>query len=432
MLHPQFQHVLTVQYFTMAGKRKRNKQGPQIHSFEELEKVLLENITTYKSAEMALLFLMEKYSFNVHLLHQVIANLGQKLNISFSNVQFQDIAPLVGLDHLRLANEMKTFPLHRSRIPTQLFRSIIEDLDAMILQYGPPIDHETEKARSYFLSPIFNHLVVIFQGAFRNKPESMLPGQITSQGRIEYYFKIFGAVAMVFIEIKKKIGDTGTGRLDAIAQVIAECDVCDWVNTQSDFNVPIYAILCDGEIFEFYQFISQASSPHMFSRGTYISDQPPYATIHRFRLPDLADSNNSLAFITALRPICELIFDIFLLGYFSVLEAHCNHSIQVSGADILGMQESDNLVAWVNSYNKAACARNRFRGAREACAKGQIIASNLKVESAMESLEERYGFRFYYAMESHHHSPYSISHVPIMDRVQPIIHDWDIDQVEMA
>jgi hypothetical protein len=50
-----------------------------------------------------------------------------------------------------------------------------------------------------------------------------LQGRITTRGRIEHHYKIFGGVTIVFIEIKKVLGD-GTDRLDAIAQIIAEFD----------------------------------------------------------------------------------------------------------------------------------------------------------------------------------------------------------------
>jgi len=51
-------------------------------------------------------------------------------------------------------NDVETFYLHRSRIPTALFKSIMEDIDVMLVQYGPMIEHETEEARSRFLSPV--------------------------------------------------------------------------------------------------------------------------------------------------------------------------------------------------------------------------------------------------------------------------------------
>jgi hypothetical protein len=42
--------------------------------------------------------------------------------------------------------DIGTFELNRSRIPTALFKSIVQDIDMMLVQYGPPTDHETEEA----------------------------------------------------------------------------------------------------------------------------------------------------------------------------------------------------------------------------------------------------------------------------------------------
>jgi hypothetical protein len=172
-----------------------------------------------------------------------IAFLEDRVNFSFSNVKYGQIAPLVGLEPSRIMNDIETFGLHRSRIPTKLFKLIVEDIDVMLVQYGPPIEHETEVARSRFLSPvsashfsdhrpptnlnfypeIFNRLIAVFGFAFRNLPESAIKGRITTKGRVEHYFQTMGSIAVFFLEIKYRIG-SGKERLDAIAQVIAECD----------------------------------------------------------------------------------------------------------------------------------------------------------------------------------------------------------------
>ena len=47
------------------------------------------------------------------------------------------MAPRVGLDPLLLFDDVKTFTLRRSRIPTSLFKSIVEEIDKLILHYGP-------------------------------------------------------------------------------------------------------------------------------------------------------------------------------------------------------------------------------------------------------------------------------------------------------
>ena len=70
---------------------------------------------------------------------------------------------------------------------------------------------------------IFNRLVPVFEYAFRNLSESILEGRFTEKGRVEYYFKAFGSISLLFVEFKLKTG-TPKERLDAIGQVIAECD----------------------------------------------------------------------------------------------------------------------------------------------------------------------------------------------------------------
>lgn len=69
---------------------------------------------------------------------------------------------------------------------------------------------------------IFNRLIPVFGSAFRNLPESIIDGRkVTSKDRVEYRFKAFGSISMLFMEMKFKVG-SAKERLDAIAQVIAE------------------------------------------------------------------------------------------------------------------------------------------------------------------------------------------------------------------
>jgi hypothetical protein len=136
-------------------------------------------------------------------------------------------------------NDIDTFGLHCSRIPTQLFKLIVQEIDVMMVQHGPLIEHHIKEVRSQFLSPvsashfpnyqqtetfnleIFNHLLGIFGFAFRNLPESIIKGHITTKGRVEYCFTMIGPIAVLVMEVK--IG-SGKEHLNAIAQVIAECN----------------------------------------------------------------------------------------------------------------------------------------------------------------------------------------------------------------
>jgi len=66
-------------------------------------------------------------------------------------------------------------------------------------------------------------LVAQFGFVFRNRPESIIHGGLTTKGRIEYHFIAFGSVGVLFIEVKLRIGGAEE-RLDVIAQVIAACE----------------------------------------------------------------------------------------------------------------------------------------------------------------------------------------------------------------
>ena len=156
---------------------------------------------------------------------------------SFSNVKYLDIAPFVGLDPVRNLGDAPSFDLRRCRIPTALFRDIVTDMDVLLIQYGTLQNHTTEEARSRFLGilpitariteflnihQIFNRLVAQFGSSIQNTPESLMNGRITTRGKM-YHFKTFGALTVVFVEAKLKIGSVEE-RLNVIAQVIAEFD----------------------------------------------------------------------------------------------------------------------------------------------------------------------------------------------------------------
>src|SRR5258708_3887342 len=53
-----------------------------------------------------------------------------------------------------MMTEIATFEVHRSRIPTTLFKTIVQDIDILLMQYGPPIEHTTAETSSLFLSPV--------------------------------------------------------------------------------------------------------------------------------------------------------------------------------------------------------------------------------------------------------------------------------------
>ncbi|RMZ82040.1 hypothetical protein DV736_g6643, partial [Chaetothyriales sp. CBS 134916] len=220
-------------------------------SGEELAEEAREIVKNANVAELKILDLMDRYSFNFLRLKEILR--ANNLDVSFSKVKYEDIAPKLGLRPSLRGNDIPNFEMSGARLPSSVFSQILADLQLFSFQYGPPSMHINEEARGRFLSGYFNRIVGLFSGLLINTPEAILEGKMTTKGRIEYQFKIFGGVTVVFIEVKMNVGNL-TERLNCYAQVMAECDAGAWMNFQDGFNVPIMAVLCDGAYFYFFKF----------------------------------------------------------------------------------------------------------------------------------------------------------------------------------
>ena len=174
---------------------------------------------------------------------------------------------------------------------------------------------------------------------FSSTPESIIPERITTKGHIEYQLRVFeGGLSVVYIEVKLQDG-TGEEHLNAVAQLIAEADGlylrlvykepvltfiyisistgCDYANSQLGFSTfPICGILCDGKSFEFYRFDS-STNPPTFYCCRYDSALPA-----RYALSVANMSAHSTSdFIASLRPVCETISYILILGFITGIYA---------------------------------------------------------------------------------------------------------------
>ena len=154
----------------MDTKRKWSDDKQVLHSHDSLRKQLSSSIADHESAEVALLHIMEKYDFHLSHLQEILTGWSfilssrklngsvsspeQGLDVSFSNIKYEDIASFVGLEPWHEFSDVKTFELHRARIPDTLFKDVLQDMDIMQMQYGPPNVHKTEEARSRFLAPV--------------------------------------------------------------------------------------------------------------------------------------------------------------------------------------------------------------------------------------------------------------------------------------
>jgi hypothetical protein len=60
----------------------------------------------------------------------------------------------VGLQPDLKLRDAPTLEMCRARIPNFLFKEIIADIEIMMKQYGPPMDHNNEAATSRFFAPV--------------------------------------------------------------------------------------------------------------------------------------------------------------------------------------------------------------------------------------------------------------------------------------
>ena len=61
----------------------------------------------------------------------------------------------------------------------------------------------------------------LFGSAIINKPEGLLEAKFTKKGRIERRFYAMNSISIIFIEVEKTY-TIGSGRLDVVAQILAE------------------------------------------------------------------------------------------------------------------------------------------------------------------------------------------------------------------
>lgn len=78
------------------------------------------------------------------------------MTIDFSKVKYFNIAPFIGLDSRGRFHDARKFGMHRARLPRSLFKEIIRDVQSVVMQYGPPHEHQDMEATSRFLAPVSN------------------------------------------------------------------------------------------------------------------------------------------------------------------------------------------------------------------------------------------------------------------------------------
>ena len=76
------------------------------------------------------------------------------LGKSASAVTWKDVAPFYGLDCTSGIEQIERIPLRRCRLPNDLFRAILHDLDLAGKVFGRWNDHRNEESRSRYIQQV--------------------------------------------------------------------------------------------------------------------------------------------------------------------------------------------------------------------------------------------------------------------------------------
>ncbi|KZT51840.1 hypothetical protein CALCODRAFT_487590 [Calocera cornea HHB12733] len=304
------------------------RNGFQTLAYAELKDVFEATLRMEGSAEAAVTRLMCLYNFEVGVMKTILAERG--LFLDFSRATYASLARKVGLDASFSMQDTPTFPLHRARIPTSLFKEIVGDIEMAVKQYGLPHELDNEPTRSRFIASIFARLSSHFELLLHTSLDNST-GSRFSDDRVQYTWRMLGQIAIVLVHNRDE-EISGHDHLNAIAHVIAECISCDFVNYELGYEpARVYAIYTDGISFDFFRY--DGSSSPRFARA--IQTVPNSFPKARLTLQPPQTASGRAAFLQSLRPVCEAVFYFFMLGYEACLDTYCNEAINTVPESII-------------------------------------------------------------------------------------------------
>lgn len=111
---------------------------------------------------------------------------------------------------------MKTVDTHRAHIPTSMFKDIVQDLEIAMNQCECSNILRMLLFLDFFLCSrlyqLLDQTVALFKSTIRDTPECIIPGRMTTKGRVEYHFSVFGGLSVLVIEVKYNWGAFGCHR----------------------------------------------------------------------------------------------------------------------------------------------------------------------------------------------------------------------------
>ncbi|KZO95673.1 cytochrome P450 [Calocera viscosa TUFC12733] len=351
----------------------------QTLGYPELRDVFDATLRMEGNVEAAVTRLMSLYNFEIGVMKTILTEKG--LNLDFSRAGYASIARKVGLDASFSLQDTPTFPLHRARIPTSLFRDIVGDVELAVKQYGLPHEQDNEPTRSRFIASIFSRLSAHFELLLHASLDNST-GCKFSDDRVQYTWRMLGQITILLIHNKDE-AISGYEHLNAIAHLIAECISCDFFNYELGYEpARIYAIYTDGTSFDFFRF--DGSATPRFARG--IQTVPNGFPKARLTLSLPQNASGISAFLLSLRPVCEAVFYFFMLGYEACLDTYCSEAINTTPESIIHRMRR--TMPWQESRELVKNALYLALAASEAAMRGDLDTAEQTAGGALEKLRQ--------------------------------------------
>lgn len=174
----------------------------------------------------------------------------EQLDSLFTAVTYNQAARCFWLDPSRGGEDMRFLEIYRSRIPSHIFKGIVDSWDMAITQYGPLQGHgEVARPRVittviYFLqrktwgqlgannSQLFEKMGAVFKSAVISKPGGLL-NRSSIRPRFRKQYEILQELSnVVFLQVSRELA-SGSSALDVKAWLLAECSgmlLASWWN----------------------------------------------------------------------------------------------------------------------------------------------------------------------------------------------------------
>jgi hypothetical protein len=153
-------------------------------------------------------------------------------------------------------------------------------------------------------------------------------------------------------------------------------------NRRQSVSAPIYGIIYDGIRFRFFIF-DGSTKPYKFSEGVVPGSHVQNIGL---RLEDFSSKHDADPFVLGLRPICETIFNFFLVTYIATLKEFRERT-RIAQHERVG-----SLAQWDQAINLAEEALEKSLHAEACRQNNSVIDADATAETALKALQRRYVF----------------------------------------